>query len=63
MVLFNNRTRFPWFSGGFLERRIPGKNGEGTLRLFGVKGEPEGEPQFWELPLVLKRPVFVFQGT
>ena len=23
---------FPWVSGGFLERRIPGKNGEGTPR-------------------------------
>ena len=34
-ILFNHRSfllhrRFPWVSGGFLERRIPGKNGEGT---------------------------------
>ena len=32
IALFNNQIRFPWVSGGVLERRIPGKNGEGTLR-------------------------------
>ena len=26
---FSNRIRFPWDSGGFLERRIPRKNGNG----------------------------------
>ena len=31
IVLFENRP-FPWVSGGFLERRIPGKNGEGSTR-------------------------------
>ena len=31
IVLSKNRIRFPWVSGGFLERMIPGKNGEGTL--------------------------------
>ena len=29
IVLSKNRIRFPWDSGGFLERRIPGKNGNG----------------------------------
>ena len=29
---FPKTGRFPWVSGGFLERRIPGKNGEGTPR-------------------------------
>ena len=33
MVFFNNQP-FPWVSEGFLERRIPGKNGEGTLEPF-----------------------------
>ena len=33
IVLFENRIRFPGFQeGGFLERRIPGKNGEGSTR-------------------------------
>ena len=27
-----NRIRFPWGSDGFLERRIPGKNGEVSPR-------------------------------
>ena len=31
IVLFENPP-FPWVSGGFLERRIPGKNGEGRSR-------------------------------
>ena len=31
IVLFNNRP-FPWVSGGFLETRIPAKNGEGSTR-------------------------------
>ena len=31
IALFKNRP-FPWVSGGFLERRIPGKNGEGSTR-------------------------------
>ena len=31
IVLFKHLP-FPWVSGGFLERRIPGKNGEGTAR-------------------------------
>ena len=31
IVHFENQ-RFPRVSGGFLERRIPGKNGEGTPR-------------------------------
>ena len=26
-------SRFPWVSGGVLERRMPGKNGEGTDRM------------------------------
>ena len=30
IVLFENQIRFPRVSGGFLERRIPGKNGGGT---------------------------------
>ena len=29
---FPKTNRFPWVSGGFLERTIPGKNGEGTPR-------------------------------
>ena len=33
IVLSKNRIRFPWVSGGFLERRLPGKNGEGTPRM------------------------------
>ena len=28
---FSITSRFFWVSGGFLERRITGKNGEGTL--------------------------------
>ena len=32
IVLFKT-CRLPWVSGGFLERRIPGKNGEGTPRV------------------------------
>ena len=36
IVLSKNRIRSPWGSGGFLERRIPGKNGEGTSRIFKV---------------------------
>ena len=32
IVLFENRP-FPWLSGGFLERRIPGKNGDGSTRV------------------------------
>ena len=33
--LFDSITsRFPWVSGGFLERRIPGQNGKVTLRKF-----------------------------
>ena len=31
IVFFENR-RCPWVAGGFLERRIPGKNGEGSTR-------------------------------
>ena len=31
IVLFENGP-FSWVSGGFLERRIPGKNGEGSTR-------------------------------
>ena len=31
IVLLEHRP-FPWVSGGFLERRIPGKNGEGSTR-------------------------------
>ena len=34
IVLFENWP-FPWLSGGFLERRIPGKNGEGSTRTLG----------------------------
>ena len=36
--------RFPWVSGGFLERRIPGKNGEGTPRIASFRAVclPEG---------------------
>ena len=33
-MLFKNRP-FPWVSRGFLERRIPGKNGEGSTRAVG----------------------------
>ena len=29
---FSKTIRFPWVSGGFLKRRIPGKNGDGTPR-------------------------------
>ena len=35
-ILFNHRSfekknsRFPWVSGGFLEIRVPGKNGNGS---------------------------------
>ena len=29
---FRKSDPFPWVSGGFLERRIPGKNGEGSAR-------------------------------
>ena len=29
--LFSKTCRFGWVSGGFLERIIPGKNGEGTI--------------------------------
>ena len=32
IVLFEHRS-FPWVSGGFLPRRIPGKNGEGSTRV------------------------------
>ena len=32
MLLFKNRICFPWVFVGFLKRRIPGKNGEGTPR-------------------------------
>ena len=32
IVLFKNRSLFPWVSDGFLERRIPGKNGEVSSR-------------------------------
>ena len=31
--LFSKTSYFPCVSGGFLERRIPGKNGEGTPRV------------------------------
>ena len=34
IVPSKNRSRFPWVSGGFLERRIPGKDGEGTPIIF-----------------------------
>ena len=38
---FSQTGRFPWVSGGFLERRTPGKNGEGTpRRVSGRKGSP-----------------------
>ena len=43
IVLSKNRIRFPWVSGGFLERRIPGKNGEGTPRVLREVGEGRGE--------------------
>ena len=33
IVLSKNWLRSPWLFGGFLERRIPGKNGEGTPRI------------------------------
>ena len=41
-ILSNHRSfrrpdPFSWVSGGFLERRIPGKNGEGNTR---KKGRP-----------------------
>ena len=32
---FSRTSRFPWDSGGVLERRIPRKNGEGTPRNLG----------------------------
>ena len=44
-ILFNHRSFqktdvvFPRVFGGFLERRIPGKNGEATLRMV--------PPGFW----------------
>ena len=31
-LFFHKTGRFFWLSGGFLERRIPGKNGEGNPR-------------------------------
>ena len=31
-TFFSNTSRFPWVSGGLLERRIPGKDGEGAPR-------------------------------
>ena len=44
---FKNRIRFPWVSGGFLER----KNGEGTPELVALFfGKRKGEPlPFWEV--------------
>ena len=42
IVLSKNWIRFPWVSGGFPERRIPGKNGGGSPRT--VDG---GEIRFW----------------
>ena len=40
-ILFNHRSfHFPRFFGGFLETRIRGKNGEGTIRLGG--SQPSG---------------------
>ena len=33
IILFKNQIRFPRVSGGFLERRSPGKNGGGTPRM------------------------------
>ena len=35
---FSKHCRFPWVSGGFLERRIPRKNGEGTPGLMAQNG-------------------------
>ena len=51
---FSETSRFPWDSGGFLERRIPGKNGEGTNRLLHTpKGQlnPTGFPADVHTPL------------
>ena len=31
-IVFLKNRPIPWVSGGFLERRIPGKNGEGSPR-------------------------------
>ena len=35
-IAFPKTSRSPWVSGGFLERRIPGKDGEGTNRIMRV---------------------------
>ena len=53
-IVLSNWIRFPWVSGGFLERRIPGKNGEGiqTKRVAAWFGHI-----FWLDPPVPK-PVF-----
>ena len=40
IVLFKT-SRFRWVSGGFLEKRIPGKNGEGIPRITFGTSSPE----------------------
>ena len=46
IVLFNNQplSDFPRVFGGFLERRIPGKNGEATPRILPLRTSPKGKP-------------------
>ena len=43
---FSKSSRFPWVSGGFPERRIPGENGEGAPRGLSSSGSslPPGRP-------------------
>ena len=33
IIVLSTNQPFPWDSGGFAERRIPGKNGDGTVPL------------------------------
>ena len=42
-----SRIRFSWVSGGFLERRIPGRNGEGTPRKVGLLQKGGGAKGFF----------------
>ena len=44
----NTDRRVPWVSGGFLESRIPGKNGEGTPRRTPFQLSIGGVVDSWE---------------
>ena len=53
---FAKSSRFPWVSGRFLRRRIPGKNGEGTPRI--LLSPDLGCPEFMEFVEFLKETSF-----